>query len=175
MLNADLLPLIIEYQKGNMKNFNIIYDEFEKLMMFYSHRLDCEDPFQELNVYFVELLFQVPLNKFNLDNSYGLKKYIAVSIRNKYILLSKRAQIEKNLFIEYLDEVSAYTVDYEEEWTLKKAITTLTDKQKRIINKKFFHGYTDSEIAKDLNISRQAVNRLKIRALSTLREFYDNE
>ncbi|KAA8666397.1 sigma factor-like helix-turn-helix DNA-binding protein [Clostridium sp. HV4-5-A1G] len=42
---------------------------------------------------------------------------------------------------------------------------------KKVIIKKFFYGFTDTEIGKQLSISRQAVNRLKNRALERLRNF----
>jgi DNA-directed RNA polymerase specialized sigma24 family protein len=44
----------------------------------------------------------------------------------------------------------------------------LSEKQRIVVIAKFVSGYSDVEIAKFLNISRQAVNKLLRRALKTL-------
>lgn len=46
----------------------------------------------------------------------------------------------------------------------------LTDRQKQVFCMYVFMGYSEKEIADELGISRQAVNRLKIEAINTLRE-----
>ena len=47
----------------------------------------------------------------------------------------------------------------------------LTKKERQVIEYKFLVGKSDSEIGEMLNISRQAINKTKNRALNKLKEF----
>jgi RNA polymerase sigma factor (sigma-70 family) len=62
----------------------------------------------------------------------------------------------------------------ETEILLRNALDTLPKQQKIILVKKYYMGYSDTEIAHHLDISRQAVNRSKSRALKKIRELIDN-
>ena len=56
--------------------------------------------------------------------------------------------------------------------SVEDMLNCLSQKQKLIMIYKYIYGYSDIEISMLLNISRQAVNRLKNRAITTLKEYY---
>lgn len=175
MCNVELYPLIYKYQKGNVTVFDAIYKVFENLIIHYSRHLPFEDTIQELNVFLVELLYQIPLDKFVPDESISLKKYISTSIRNKYISLSKQKQLQNSLFVEYCEDIAGYNPPFEDNLILSEVLLLLTKKQNQVIVYKYFYGYSDSEISTYLHISRQAVNRLKTRGLLELKKLLKNE
>lgn len=167
MTNLRLIKLISEFKSGNMNSFPIIYDAFKKLILFYSAKLGDEDALCELNLFFIELLYSLDLDKFPCDFSDGLSRYIAVGLKNKYLKISKLNQKYKFVSLNLFDESAYYDEYYTNE--LLEAIKLLSPKQGAVIILKYIYGYSDFEISVNLNISRQAVNRLKNRALSVLK------
>ena len=53
---------------------------------------------------------------------------------------------------------------------LRKTINTLADKEREIINLKFYEGFTNKQIAKELNISETNVGTILYRAINKLRK-----
>ena len=169
--NGLLKSLILKFRNQDMNAFAMIDDEFKRLIYKYSGKLCDDDAVQELTLFLIELLYSIDLTKFKDSKGDGLKRYIAVSIKHKYITVSKEndsyskicetADICDNSFSDVLENISA-----------KEALKCLSPKQRVIIIYKYFYCLSDSEIAKLTGISRQAVNRLKNRALLLLREFY---
>lgn len=177
MYNIELIPLIKDLQNGNHQQFDRIYIVFEKLLIHYSYLTKDDDLLQELQVFLVELLYKISLDKFNLDTSIDLKKYIAVSIRNKYISYSKTKKAYEKFTVEFCEEIAAdkgELENLENQMLLSEGLSQLTTRQKQIVIYKYIYEYSDIEIAKQLHISRQAVNRLKTRALIALRNFFKN-
>lgn len=170
MCNSLFLPLIKQFRNQDMSVFWIIYAEFEKLINIYSIRLAYDDAREELTLFFIELLYSIDLSRFKDDCSLGIKKYIAVCIRNQYIALSQKNNKHTALVCP-LYENGVYNCEtYEERIALEQLFTLLTEKQKKVLIYRYKYGYSDCEIAQKLNIRRQAVNRLKNRAFAILRE-----
>lgn len=173
MENVLLKSLILKFRNQDMNAFAMIYDEFKRLIYKYAGKLCDDDAVQELTLFLIELLYSIDLSKFKGKNDDGLKRYIAVSLKHKYITVSKendnykklcdRSEIYDNSFSDTLENLSA-----------KEALKCLSHKQKIIIIYKYFYCLSDSEIAGITGISRQAVNRLKNRALLLLKEYYSD-
>ena len=176
MYNVELIPLIEAYQQGNRQEFEKIYSVFEKLIAYYARRFQHdEDALQEFNVFLIEILYQIPLDRFCMDKSRGLQKYISVSIRNQYIFYSKCKQKNDAMFVGFCEPIAGYQSSEDQRLMLLEGLSLLPDKQKRVIVDKYVYGYSDAEIAENLHISRQAVNRLKSRGLSALKAFFEKE
>lgn len=150
-----------------MNSFPLIYDIFKNLILFYSSKIKDEDAQSELNLFFIELLYSIDLDRFPPDISDGLSRYIAVAIKNQYIKISKINQTYNSISINLFNEIAYYDKNHNCE--LFDAIKILSPKQRAVIIFKYIYGYSDFEISVNLNISRQAVNRLKNRALSILK------
>ena len=133
MCNAKLMELISLFRNGEDNSFFAIYKEFEKLIKVYSKQ--NEDQEQELTVFFVELLQTIDLSKFQKDDTISIHKYIAVSIRNKYIAISKKSQVDtQNIYDE--DSLEVFFV-YHDNCNLKielqDILKKLPPKQKEVI------------------------------------------
>lgn len=59
-----------------------------------------------------------------------------------------------------------------ENMTIKEAMEKLNDKEKMIVNKRFFEGRTQMEVASEIGISQAQVSRLEKSALSHLKRSY---
>ena len=149
-----------------MNVFPQIYGEFEKLIYHYSKKLNLEDARQELTVFLIELLYKID---FSLND--GIKKYVAVCLRNKYITLSKQNQRNVDLIEKLSINCDTYSDFHGDLVLLKELISKLPIKQREVIIYRYIYNYSDVEISKIMNVSRQAVNRLKNRALNSLREY----
>lgn len=172
MCNSVLLRLIERFRLNDMEAFPLIYNEFQMLIHFYSGNIGEEDASQELTVFLLELLYELDISKFKPDTSQGLKRYIAVSLRNKYIAISKEKQKNEILLLQLYDDDIFYSDGGENNIFVKEILAKLSHKQRLIIIYKYIYNYSDAEISVLLNISRQAVNRLKNRGIENLRKFY---
>lgn len=175
MCNRCLKPIIEKFKKQDMTVFEPLYDVFKRLIMFYSKKLYYDDAAADLTLFFIELLYQMDLSKFGMDDSFTIKKYIAVSIKNHYIALSMNKDRYCKVSNKLYDNLDGYLPNFEERFSLLESINVLSEKQKMIVIYKYIYGYSDFEIAVLLGVSRQAVNRLKNRALVCLREFLAGE
>jgi len=173
MYNYVLKNLIISFRKQDMTAFGIIFDEFKGLINFYSNKLCDDDLAGELTLFLIELLYKINLNRFSPDKNNSIKKYIAVSIRNKYIALSKSLNKEKLLKSYSFDDEIKQIPFNEDDICIKEALEYLTERQRNIIVYKYVYCLSDSQISQMLNISRQAVNKLKNKGLKELKLYYD--
>lgn len=67
------------------------------------------------------------------------------------------------------DDTPEHTVNI---LTLKEALSSLTDVQKKVINDRYYLGKTQFEIASDFNISQAQVSRIEKNAIANIREFF---
>lgn len=176
MQNYLLKPLVNRIKAQDMSVFFQVFEEFKRLITFYGKKLKYEDAESELTLFFIELLYDIDLSKFRSDNGEELQRYIAVSIKNKYIALSlikeKGTRFEDVLF----DERYGVSHGYDDKICMSQGFGRLNDAQRLIFFYHFVYGFSIIEIADRLNISRQAVNKTKKQALAILRkEFMKDE
>lgn len=172
MCNKAIISLILKFRNNDGAAFMQIYNVFKKLIIHYGNRMYCEDGISELTLFLVELLHRLDLSQFKADTSFGVQKYIAVALRNRFIDISKKGRGE--IFKTQLLEDTAVFLDQyrEEKILLSQALSALSDKKKQVLYYKFFEGYADTEIAEIMGISRQAVNKIKRRAFNEIKNFY---
>lgn len=176
MQNYLLKPLVYRIKVQDMSVFFQIYEEFRRLITFYGRKLKYEDAVSDLTLFFIELLYDVELSKFSNDDGEELHRYIAVSIKNKYIALSlaheKGVKFEDTLFDEQLGVLQGF----DDKICMLRGVGRLTDAQRLVFYYHFIYGFSIIEIANRLNISRQAVNKTKNQVLTILRkEFMEDE
>ncbi|MBQ3547862.1 MAG: sigma-70 family RNA polymerase sigma factor [Clostridia bacterium] len=175
MQNYLLKPLIEKIKEQDMSVFFQVFEEFKHLIVFLGNKLGYEDAQSELTLFFIELLYSIKLSKFPTDDGDELHRYIAVSIKNKYISLSM-AKVKSNKFENHLfEECYGITDSFDKNICMSQAIKKLNDAQRLIFFYHYIYGFSINEIAERLNISRQAVNKTKNRILGILREAIINE
>ncbi|MBU3109837.1 sigma-70 family RNA polymerase sigma factor [Clostridium gasigenes] len=156
---------------GDSKSWEEIIDIFNPIMNKYARLLCGEDTKQDLIIFLIKLI-----NKIGGDNSNFLEDkvilgYISKSIKHEYIRLSKQyskysiKKIELNLDLDLELELD----DDNSLIEVLDLLNVLTDKQKEVIKFIFIDCNNINEVATYMNISRQAVNQIKNRALNKLR------
>lgn len=156
-----------------------LLEMFEKLLKKYARQLGTEDAYEDLRLFFFELITKLKGKDICSDNDGYIISYIAKSIKNQYILMSKQRNAYK---IDTFSDISEEQMIYIEQLTAaddKMDISIyfpihnkLTEREENILKLFFVNEYSIEEIAKYLNISRQAVNQSKIRALNKIRNAY---
>ena len=149
-----------------------IIEIFNPLVSKYSRLLDGEDTKQDLIIHLIKLVNNMPIDNKNLFEDKNIVGYIAKSIRNEYIKLSKKRnkininEMELSLEIEISHEKS------ESEFEILDMFKVLTKKEAYIMKLLYVYYLSVNEIADYMKISRQAVNQSKNRALKKIKELY---
>ena len=171
MCNRELMSIAEEIKNKNMSRFGEIYEAFAGLIRHFESKLGYDDAGQELTVFLLELVYSLDMSRFLPDESDSINRYIAVSVRNKYIALS----VKKNRHIlesgELFDSIGC-TTELDSSAALKEGMKQLSNRQRAAVTLRYIYGYSDAEIADRLCITRQAVNRLERRGLELLREYF---
>lgn len=174
MCNKELIAIAKKIKNKDMSRFEEVYEAFSGLIYHFANKLGYDDAGQELTVFLLELLYSLNTDKFLPDESDEVNRYIAASVRNKYIaLLKKRSRIM--LESGELYDCVGCEAEFEGTLTLKDGIKLLNERQRWAIILRYIYGYSDTEIAEKLGITRQAVNRLQRKALSVLREYFEGK
>lgn len=167
------LAKIIQSKEQGYKNAILkLIKQFQPLIKKYSYLLYYEDSQSELTLTFIETLYKIPIDNPNFKQDQYIISYISKSIRNNYIyLLQKRNQLyyyECPINLEIMGDL--YQENVEDKLFINDLLLLLTEREKEIINLKYFKEYSDIEISKKIGISRQAVNKTKNRALKKMRK-----
>lgn len=125
-----------------------------------------------------------------MDSSYMFIKYIQKTLINEkmnYIRNTKKKSLEiqtdefllqniPSIDSHLLENLTLKNVDYLENFVnnpdLADALSQLNTMEKIIIYKKYVLGNTDFEIAKELNISSQAISKRKRKILKKMEVFF---
>lgn len=107
----------------------------------------------------------------NQDNE--IVAYIAKGIKNEYIRLSRKNSLISKNEIPLLEDMQIADEDRQDSIELRaeiqSALLQLTPLQRKIIEEIIIKDRKEKDVAKELEITRQAVNKVKKYALEKLR------
>jgi len=171
-MDIGLCEAIKKSKSGNDEATMEIINKFRPLIDKYSRKLEYDTASTDLIISLIILIRNIPIGREKLTNDISTAAYIASSIKNQYIRLSKSNRFYKNE-IPMTDIVllSKSEEKIETSFILGEMMDKLSDKQRFIITSIFFYGYTESELAKKMKVSRQAINKTKKKALKTLKKY----
>lgn len=154
-----------------------LLEMFDKLLKKYARLLGTEDAYEELRLFFFELLDRLKCKNLCGNSDGYAVSYISKSVKNQYIALSKaRNSRKEDTFSDMSEEQMVYveqiaaTDDRVDISSYFPSGNKLSEREKLILQQFFVDDYSIEEIAQRLNISRQAVNQAKKRALNKIRE-----
>lgn len=152
-----------------------IINTFEPLINKYAHKLNYEDAKYDLIYELLFILKKIDENELIFPNDYSFISYINLSIKHAYIKYSKKNMIYKNDIP--LEIIDFGTVDdnIDNKLLINNLLKELSTHQRLIIQYVYLYGYKETDVAKMLNITRQAVNKTKKLALKKLRALYAND
>lgn len=163
---------VIKAKGGDKYCLEEIIQIFDPLISKYSRLLDGEDTKQDLSLHLIIVINKIPIKNNCFKKDKFIVGYIAKSIKNEYIRLSKLKnkkdsnETEINLDIEI--EYKKFDSDFE----LIDLLNILNERQSTIMKLIYIDNLSVSEVANHMEISRQAVNQVKNRALNKIRITY---
>lgn len=168
-MNNELFKLLSCAQSGDKKATEELYLKFFKLIKKYGKIVKLDEAETDITIFFLEFIKKINLKKLE-NKTYGeVFNYVHISLKNYTFSLIKKILKKKvyedNLFVEqiYYDSYDKFELI-----DILNSLKKLSNVQRQIILDIYLHNYKISEIAKFLNISRQAVNKNKIKALKVI-------
>ncbi|MDO4539660.1 MAG: sigma-70 family RNA polymerase sigma factor [Syntrophomonadaceae bacterium] len=152
-----------------------IIEKFKRLIKKHAYQLNYYCAKTDLVIAILELIQTIDLDRMRAAHEGELVNYFVKILYHKKIDLHRQnlkyimEQLHFNPEI-FISEFSYEPQDLSFFWT--SALNELPYKQRFVIVQKYLYSFTDVEIASQFGISRQAANRLKNRALKTLKDYY---
>jgi len=174
---------IIQAQSGKQEDMLWLIEKFKPLLTKYAVILHYEDAFNDLVLFFIELISTIKLDDFDCCCDGSIVKYIEKAVYNEYIAKSKRNNnyTSINIFISEMSdsqkirmEEQNATYDVYDDFDISWLRDILTENQWDIINL-IIEGYSITEIAMQKHISRQSVNQTKLDIIKKIKDngFYE--
>lgn len=171
-MSNEIFNKVINYREGDNESLIKIIDIFNPLLIKYSRLLNGEDTKQDLIIHLINVVNKIKFDNNNLCEDKAIVGYMAKSIRNEYIRLSKKInkillnELELNLDIEI--EYDGFDSEFEMLDTFK----VLSEKEAYVMKLIYVYYLSVSEVSDYMKISRQAVNQAKNRALKKIKNIY---
>ncbi len=170
-----MLKDLIEKLPNNDACLELI-EMFDKLLRKYARLLSYEDSYEEMRLFFIELIFQLKNKKICTDNDGYIVSYISKAVRNQYIALSKGHRMKREISFSDISEAQLIYVEQQTSTEDRYDISDyfpqknpLSNRETIILKAIFMKECSVEKIAQELGISRQAVNQAKNRALEKIR------
>lgn len=166
------------FRQGDRKAFALIYEQNIQALLNYGHKITQDESLIEDSIQ--DLFYELWNSKSNLSETDSIKFYLFKALRNK-IYRNK----EKNTFDvidenqdlpDWLNEVSTeYNIILQEKEAsqlnyLKKAIQKLPKRQQEAINLRFFHDFSNEEVAQLMGVNYQSACKFIYTGLRFLKE-----
>lgn len=160
----------------------LLLEKFDRLLRKYARLLNTEDGYEELRLFFLELLENLHKKEICTYNDGYVVNYISKAVKNHYIALSKKRRVyAESTFSELSEDQQTYieqlaATEDQTDISAYFSENALSERERLIIRMLFEEVRSVDEIAKILKVSRQAVNQAKVRALKKIRaEFFQSD
>lgn len=167
-MNNELFELLFYAQNGDKKATEKLYLKFFKLIKKFGKMVNLDGAETDITIFFLEFIKKINLKKLENKSSGEIINYIYISLKNYTFSLVK--QVLKKKIDESNIIVDQIYYDNFDQFELIDTLNSLnlSEIQKQITLYIYLYNYKISEIAKILNVSRQAVNQNKIKALKII-------
>lgn len=172
-----LTILVINAQAGNQEAMLQLIARFQPLLKKHARILNYEDSYNDLVLRFIETIHNAKIDTIKNKSEGAIVNYIARSVYHSYCKLVEQA-IAQRTSPYSLDELSRqqlYSSDAyhsPEAEALEFPKNLLTPYEEQILRLIYERDLSISKIAQKNNISRQAINQVKLRAECKLRNYY---
>lgn len=168
---GKLYNTIQNYKNGNINEIISVLEQFDPLLNKFNRNSYYEDMKSELSLYMFHILNKIPLEKKCFNQDKFIISYIYKSLKNKYIHLNKTIQSIHNVELENENKLlnSSYTEKELEFIEILDMFKNLTDYERNVLIQIYIYNFKESEIARNLKVSRQAINKTHKKALSKLK------
>ena len=172
-----LIDSIIHAQQGCDSDMMFLVSKFSGIKK-YARKLNYEDAEQDLTADFIELIHHIDIEKLNNTSDGAIVNFL---IRSTYHYYVKRLQKERDrkvpeVYFEDLTPSQSNLVLVQTAVELEESISGyfpssgLSEREIFILMAVYTYGYSVSDIAKYLQVSRQNINQIKKRAENKIRQ-----
>lgn len=173
-----LIDSIIHAQQGCDSDMMFFVSKFSGILKKYARKLNYEDAEQDLTADFIELIHHIDIEKLNNTSDGAIVNFL---IRSTYHYYVKRLQKERDrkvpeVYFEDLTPSQSNLVLVQTAVELEESISGyfpssgLSEREIFILMAVYTYGYSVSDIAKYLQVSRQNINQIKKRAENKIRQ-----
>ena len=170
---AEIHKQILDYQGGDANAALELVEKFKPLIKRYAFFLHREDSFEDLQCFLLSMLKTWDTSRLSSTDDATVTRYIANSVKNEYIALSKQKAKERGTSyledatlpqaLEYAQKTS--TCDQYDQLTLQDLHKVLNEYEFAIVYAIYFEQRSVAEVARQKLKTRQAINQTKIKAL----------
>lgn len=173
----DLYALLCNSQKGDKDSTRDLFLDFYPTIKKLSKKINYEEAETDLIISFLEFIKKINTEKFFYKNNKEIAKFINVFLKNKSVDFFRKYVLKQEEFVEINYDLlkDASNLDLNSNIFISELVQKLPLRQRQVIIKKFILEFSDIEIAEQLQISRQAVNSIKRRALNRLKKILIND
>ena len=182
-MSAEIHKQILAYQGGDSNAALKLVEKFRPLIKRYAFFLHREDGFEDLQCFLLSMLKTWDMSRLSSTDDATVIRYIANSVKNEYIALSKNRAKERGT--SYLEDATVQQViEYEQKtstWdqysqlTLQDLHKVLNEYEFAILYALYFEQRSVAEVAQQKHKTRQAINQTKIKALQKLKETWGKD
>lgn len=168
---------LIRYSKKYNDGMAELIKMFQPLIKNLARKLSMDGGESDLIIAFIKTIKEYPLERDeNMGKQQVILAYIKASMNNEFIKLSKKADktrwfevpMNENICEDYITGS-----DIDEKIAIRDIISKLPLNQQQVINEIYINGSSETSLAVRFNISRQAVNKTKRKALRNLRSYIE--
>lgn len=165
------------FKKGNRQAFELIYREHIRGLLNYGYKITTDRKLIEDSVQ--DLFFELWKNRSGLSETTSVRFYLFKALRYK-ILRNVRSQ--RLDFLEQIDERAEHFADLSHEThlislevqslqmaNLKELIANLPKRQQEAINLRYYHNFSNEEIAQIMGVNYQSACKFIYSALKSLK------
>jgi len=180
MCKLDLKALLLAANAGDDKDaLAAIIEKFQPLIKKYSNRLNYDEAASDVIISLHEVIYKLnPIINIDPYCEGELVNLLNTSLRRKVVDLHRKHKLETRIKETPFDDLEHLSASYgfEDAVMIHETLSMLTEKQRFVLEARYYHGYSGIEIAAQMKISRQAVNKLQQRAVECFHiAFYEDE
>lgn len=165
------------FRQGDMQAFQLLYQRHVKSLTSYGHRLTPDRQLLEDAIH--DLFIDLWRRKEHLTEAENIKFYLFRALRNRLLRNGRNDIFEQaediDGFLDYLVSLSSEQQHINSEditartQRVRNAVESLSDRQKEVINLRFYHGMALDEISELMGLSKQGVSNLLYKSYAVLR------
>lgn len=160
----------MDWQNNDKGSYSAIWNVFSDKLSYWKRRINNAEADSDLDYFLSTLLTDIKVDRFTTDNDVIF--YIKACIENKGKEIEKDIKklrerevcCSDSFFLENDNNCNDDFSDIE----FKDLINQLGKKERQILYKRYYLQFTDAEIAEELHISRQAINKCRRKALEKI-------
>lgn len=174
--------MLLRAQKGDTAAMFDLVEKFAPALHKYAFELHYEDAYNDLVVELIAAIYRIRLANLRNRKAPAMINYIWAVIYHAYIAINKREEARTNKTV-LTDDVDSIIVcengtindaEFDNAVIFSDFRQHLTKLEADVIYLLYYANYTVQEIANLYQVSRQAVNKTKNRALQKLRDYYSD-